>query len=109
MPRLTISLPQAVYNRLSSISAQSNDSMSGIINQLVLLGMHGMGNDNRENLPQQNNQVEQHCHHLIIQMNALIKNLSAEILKFNQEDFERLWQAAAVKYQELAKETSEIT
>ena len=105
MPRLTISLPKAVYNRLSSIAAQSNDSMSSVINQLIMLGMHGVGDDNRENLPQQNNQVEQHCHHLIIQMNALIKNISAEMLKFNQEDFERLWQAAAVKYKELLGES----
>lgn len=103
MPRLTISLPKAVYNRLSSIAAQSNDSMSSVINQLIMLGMHGMGDDSRENLLKKNNQVEQHCHHLIIQMNALIKNLSAEMLKFNQEDFERLWQASSVKYAELSK------
>ena len=49
-----------------------------------------------------NNEVEQHCQHLIIQMNALIKNLSAELLKFNQEDFEKLRQAAVLKYDELA-------
>jgi len=48
-------------------------------------------------------QVEQHCHQLIIQMNALIKNMSAEILKFNQEDFEQLRQATLVKYNELMK------
>lgn len=107
MPRLTISLPQAVYNRLSSISAQSNDSMSGIINQLIMLGMHhSMGDGNRDKLLPQNNEVEQHCYHLIIQMNALIKNISAEMLKFNQEDFERLWQATALKYSELASTDS---
>ena len=101
MPRLTISLPKAVYNRLSSIAAQSNDSMSCVINQLIMLGMHGIGDDNRANLLQQNNQVEQHCHHLIIQMNALIKNLSDEVLKFEQDDFEKLRQAALVKYNQL--------
>ena len=73
MPRLTISLPKAVYNRLSSIAAQSNDSLSSVINQLIILGMHRMGDDNFRNLLKKNNQVEQHCHHLIIQMNALIK------------------------------------
>jgi hypothetical protein len=100
MPRLTISLPQAVYNQFSSIAAQSDESMSGAINQLIMLGMHSIEDHHPVKLSQQH-QVEQHCHHLIIQMNALIKNLSAEMLNFNQEDFERLWQAASIKYGEL--------
>ena len=108
MPRLTISLPQTTYNRLSSLAVQSEESMSNMINQLIALGMHHMGDDNRENLLQQNKQVEEHCHYLIIQMNALIKNLSAEMLKFNQADFERLWQATAVKYRELSKTRSDV-
>lgn len=87
MPRLTISLPQTLYNRLSSLAVQSEDSMSHMINQLIALGMHHMGDGNRENLLQQNKQVEEHCQQLIISMNALIKNLSAEMLKFNQADF----------------------
>jgi hypothetical protein len=45
--------------------------------------------------------VEKHCHQLIIQMSALIKNISVELLKFNREDFEKLQQASAVKYSEL--------
>ena len=49
------------------------------------------------------NEVEQHCHQLIIQMNALLKSLSAETLKFKQEDCEKLRQAAVVKYNELSK------
>ena len=104
MPRLTITLPKAVYSRLSSIALQCDDSMSGVINQLISLGMHCM-----EQKPQQiDNQVEQHCHHLIIQMNALIKNMSAEMLKFNQDDFEQLRQAAVLKYSELVKANSDM-
>jgi hypothetical protein len=47
------------------------------------------------------NQVEQHCQQLIIQMNALIKNISVELLHFSKEDFERLQLAALGKYSEL--------
>ncbi len=40
MPRLTISLPQVMHNRLSSLSVQQNDSLSNIINNLLQVGMH---------------------------------------------------------------------
>ncbi len=100
MPRLTITLPKTVYNRLSVLSMQSNDSMSSFINRLIGVGMCCMTDDYQS---KQNNSevVEQHCQHLIIQMNALIKNMSSEMLKFNQEDFEKLRQAAVIKYNEL--------
>lgn len=98
MPRLTITLPNALYNRLSGIALQSKDSMSGVINQLISIGMHSTSEDY-----QKHNEIEQHCQQLIIQMNALIKNISSEILKFSQDDFEQLRHAVAAKYKELAK------
>lgn len=100
MPRLTITLPKAVYNRLGSIAMQSNDSMSAIINHFIGVGMNSMDNT-QPSKPKFANQAEQHCQQLIIQMNALIKNMSAEMLKFNQDDFDKLKQVAAVKYSEL--------
>src|SRR3990167_6700622 len=93
MPRLTITLPKTVYNRLSALSMQSNDSMSSLINRLIGVGMCCMTEDYQSKQNKNSDEVEQHCQHLIIQMNALIKNLSAEMLKFNQEDFEKLRQA----------------
>jgi hypothetical protein len=36
-------------------------------------------------------------------MNALIKNMSVEVLKFNQNDFDKLRQAAEGKYHELVQ------
>lgn len=72
------------------------------------MGMHYADSDNpyMQNQHMQNQpdkQVEQHCHQLIIQMNALIKNIAAEMLKFNQDDFEQLRQAALMKYNEVVK------
>ena len=56
MPRLTISLPNNVYNRLSSIAMQYDDSMSNIINRMIQLGMislddehHMVNGKNKEN------------------------------------------------------------
>lgn len=61
-----------------------DDLISGIVNRLLSLGMNYENEFNQ----QSNKQVEQHCHHLIIQMNALIKNMYAEILKLKPSAFE---------------------
>lgn len=103
MPRLTISLPNNIYNRLSSLAMQYDDSMSNIINRMIQLGMIGLDDEHHKmNGKNKANEVDSHCHQLIIQMNAMIKNLSAETLKFNAEDFEKLRQASLLKYNELS-------
>ncbi|HHI9467503.1 TPA: hypothetical protein ACP9DH_003325 [Legionella anisa] len=97
MSRLTISLPDNLHNRIASLSVQHDDSMSSIINQLIHVGLHHW-NERQQNTSKI---VEQHCQQLIIQMNALIKNISVELLKFNQDDFEELQKAAMGKFTEL--------
>src|SRR5262245_20973105 len=96
MHRLTITLPDTIYNHLSLQASQCEGSISSVINRLIRIGMQYVDERN------QAKSVEQHCHHLIIQMNALLKNLSVEILELNQDDFEQLRQAAWNKYNELA-------
>lgn len=98
MPRITITVPKSVHKNLSTLAIQSEDSMSSLVNRLIAMGLHFMHYDEH----QKSTAIEAHCHHLIIQMNALVKNLSAEMLKFNQDDFERLKQASEKKYRELS-------
>lgn len=100
MPRLTISLPSTMYNRISSLSARENDSMSGMINRLIEIGLHQLS-EVPQQTPKQTNYAEQHCQQLIIQMNALVKNVSSAVLKYDQDDFEKLRQVALQKYNEL--------
>ena len=102
MSRLTISLPDNLHKHISALAIKNNDSMSNMINQLVQVGLHNWFKDadNSKATPA----VEKHCHQLIMQMNALIKNMSIEVLKLEREDFDKLQQAAAIKYNELARE-----
>lgn len=97
MPRLTISLSNTTHKQLSILATHDNESLSNVINRLILLGMRYLNVEDFASKPP----VEKHCQQLIIQMNALIKNLSAEVLKFSQEDFEQLRQATIAKYNEL--------
>lgn len=104
MPRLSVKLSDEAHAQLSVISIQNKESMSNVASQLVGLGIKHLGNENSMS----SSKLEKHCQQLIIQMNALIKNLSVEILKFDQKDFEQLREATAVKYNELlgSSETS---
>ena len=97
MIRLTISLPKAVHQHVAMLAIENNVSLSKIVNQLVMIGI------NHWNFKPENNQLDQHCQQLIIQMNVLIKNLAVEILKFNQNDFDQLRQVSLVKFYELRK------
>lgn len=96
MPRLSVTLSDVVHAQLSSIAAGNKVSIACVVNQLIQLGMKHI--DSNINEP---TVVEKHCQQLIIQMNALIKNLSAEILKFEQADFDKLRDATNIKHNEL--------
>ncbi len=99
MPRLTISLPDNLHQHISALAIKNNQSMSNMINLLIHEGLHRMFNDNDQN--KSNAVIEKYCHQLIIQMSALIKNISMEVLKLNKDDFEKLQHAASIKYSEL--------
>ena len=99
MPRITISLPQTTYNRLTSLSVQQNDSMSNIINQLMGVGLNCLAQE--PDTPKADNKVDRHCNMLIIQMNALLKKMSAEILNLEQGEFDKLWKMTEQKFSEL--------
>ena len=96
MSRLTITIPDVIHNRISILANEANESMSTIINKLIIFGLNYDGNPLATN-----SLVEEHCQHLIIQMNALVKNLSAKMLQFEQGDFEKLHAASVKKLHEL--------
>lgn len=98
MSRLTITLPDVIHNRISLIANESNESMSTIINKLIVFGLNYDKTDTDNN-----SLVDEHCQLLMIQMNALIKNLSAKTLDYKKEDFESLHKASIKKLEELKK------
>jgi hypothetical protein len=104
MSRLSISIPENMHKQISALAIKNGESMSNIVNQLIQVGLHHWFIDG--NNAKTDTAVEKHCHQIIIQMNALIKNMSVEILKLNREDFEKLQQAAAIKYSDLKESAS---
>ena len=102
MPRITISLPQTTYNRLTALSVQQKDSMSNIINQLMSVGLNYLAQD--PNTVKSGNKVDRHCNMLIIQTNALLKKIASEALKLEQKDFDKLWEITKIKLTEIEQD-----
>lgn len=98
MPRFTMTLSNEVYNTAETLAEKHKDSISGILNQFIELGMTYFKQNRAEK------HVMQYCCQLDIQTNAIMKNMAMHFLKMTTDDFERLKEAAAKRYQELLQE-----
>ncbi len=96
MTRLTITIPNPLYARLSVMATQNKESISGLINEFIIAGMQKADKTNEEK-----SLVEEHCQQLTIQMNVLLKKISEKILDLTKEDFNELRAASIEKYSQL--------
>lgn len=101
MPRLSITLPKDLYEKISSISGDNDESMSYTIAKMTELGL--LVKESQENGKGKKNisDAEEHCLKLIIQMNAIIKNIAAKTLEYTQKDFDELRDSAVSKFNEI--------
>jgi|LakMenEpi03Aug12_release.lakeMendotaPanAssembly.Ray.scaffolds.fasta_scaffold962725_2 hypothetical protein len=96
MTRLTITIPNPLYARLSVMATQNKESISSLINEFIIAGMQKADKTNEEK-----SLVEEHCQQLTIQMNVLIKKLSEKILDLTKEDFHELRKTSIHKHSQL--------
>ena len=66
-----------------------------MVNKLIQVGMQHIGDEAHSN------GVEEHCQLLIMQISALVKGMAVECLKYKEEDFARLKEAAVNKLNSL--------
>jgi hypothetical protein len=97
MTRLTITIPNPLYARLSVMATQNKESISSLINEFIIAGMQNVDKTSKEK-----SLVEEHCQQLTIQMNVLVKKLSEKILDLTKDDFNELRVASIEKYSQLA-------
>ena len=100
MPRLSITLPKDLYDKVVAISGDNDESMSYTIAKMTELGLLVTENQ-KKNKAKSLSDIEEHCYKLTIQMNAIIKNIAAKQMDFKQEDFDKLRDAAILKYNDL--------
>ena len=101
MPRLTITLPKDLYEKVNTIAGDSDESLSYTIAKMTELGLLVTENQKKKQSGSNHSEIEEHCYKLMIQMNAIIKNLAADQLKYSKDDFDKLRDSAIVKYNDL--------
>ncbi|SEG42458.1 hypothetical protein SAMN02746093_02902 [Legionella quinlivanii DSM 21216] len=102
MPRVTITLPNALYAKLIKYAGDNDDSLSYTITKMTEIGlMVTEKSQESQSAEDQFSEIEKHCFKLMIQMNALLKNIASKQMDYGQEEFKKLMDLSINKYQEL--------
>lgn len=102
MPRVTVSIPNDIYDKLQKLSGDNDDSLSYTVTKMTEIGLMVTERQNAKSNPEDKyDLIESHCFKLIIQMNALVKNLATKELCYGQNEFKKLLDLSINKYNEL--------
>ena len=102
MPRVTIHLPNNLHNTLNAMVEKNDDSLSSTIAKMAELGTLVTENQRNKKSPEDRfSDIEKYCFKLMIQMGALVKNLSIKELGYGNDEFKKLNDACISKYREL--------
>lgn len=102
MPRVTITLPKDLHEKLVKYAGDNDDSLSYTITKMTEIGLMISENQRQNKSPEDRfSDVEKHCFKLMIQMNALLKNMASKQLDYGQDEFKKLMDLSIHKYQEL--------
>jgi hypothetical protein len=102
MPRVTIHLPNDLHNTLNAMAEKNDDSLSSTIAKMAEIGILVTENQKKNKSPEDRfSDIEKHCFKLLIQVGALVKNLSIKELGYGNDEFRKLNDACFSKYREL--------
>ncbi len=102
MPRVTIHLPNDLHNTLNTMAEKNDDSLSSTIAKMAELGILITESQKKNKSPEDRfSDIEKYCFKLLIQMGALVKNLSIKELGYGNDEFKKLNDACVLKYREL--------
>ena len=107
MLKVTITISNLLHKKLLEYANNNGDSFSHTITKMAEIGLMITENEHHKNGHNEGfSDIEKHCFNLIIQMNALIKNMASETLGYGTEDFNKLLDLSTNKYKELTKNIS---
>lgn len=102
MPRVTIHVPNDIHDKLTKMAEINDDSVSSTIVKMAEIGIMVTESHKKNQNPEDKYpDIEKYCFKIMIQMNALIKNLAAKDLGYTPEDFKKLTDVTINKYKEL--------
>lgn len=102
MPRVTVTVPNDLYKKLNKYAGDNDDSLSYTITKMTEIGLMVTESQQNQKSPEDKySDIEKHCFKLMIQMNALLKNMASKQLDYGQDEFKKLMDLSINKYQEL--------
>ena len=101
MPKITISMPTDLHQKIVKYSEIQDDSLSHSICYLAELGLMVKENQKEKEENGDISLVEEHCFNLIMQTASLVKKLSVEKFNIERDYIDNLQNAVKKKYEEL--------
>ena len=97
MARITVTLPDNLYNEVLSLAGKENDSLSFTTSRLIEIGLMVMNNKNEKG-PQE---IEAYCQKLIIQINGIIKEIAVNKFNFDNEKILQITNETISKFNQI--------
>ncbi|PJE06866.1 MAG: hypothetical protein CK430_14620 [Legionella sp.] len=95
-------MPEKLREKLASYGQENDISLSAAITKMSEIGLMVSEKQGKStSLEDKFTDIEKHCFKLMIQMNALLKNLATKELEYGQEEFKKLMDLSINKYQQL--------
>lgn len=100
MPRLTISIPNDLYDKITKSAEKNDESLSSVIVKMTELGFLVSKSSGKKS-PSGLTEIEDHCSKLIIQMNAIVKEMAEKNLDYDQKKFGLLRDKTVERFNEI--------
>ena len=101
MPRVTIHVPNDTYNKVTKLASNNDDSLSSTFVKLAEIGLIVKERQESNGSRTPSSGIEEHCQKLILQINAMLKNLVANQIGYSDAEFLKLRDATIDKYNEI--------
>lgn len=102
MPRVTIHMPNDTHEKIIEYAEKNDDSISGAVTKMAEIGLLVTESRKKQKEEDKYTDIEKYCQKLIIQINALVKNLASKQAGYDEDDFTKLRDATLKRYNEIA-------
>jgi hypothetical protein len=98
MARITITIPDNLQNQIVKIAGKENESISYTTTKLIDIGLMVM---KKSESKKQDNNIEEYCQKLIIQINELIKTIATDKLNIDKESMSKIANETILKFNKI--------
>jgi hypothetical protein len=98
MARITITIPDNLQNQIIKIAGKENESISYTTTKLIEIGLMVM---KKSESKKQENNIEEYCQKLIIQINELIKTIATDKFNIDKDSMSKIANETILKFNKI--------